>query len=854
MKDSDLRKLVLKNKKNLKESDVYESERFNDLVRSLLFYLTRNKRNNVQVKIAKRDKNGEAAYTDGKTINIFYKNSFSDTFPTINLKVDSVLGLLFHEVGHLLYTNFDEGTLMINNIINKGEFLQFADISKNQKKASEEIQVYLKKYPMLKMVLVECISRISNIIEDVYIEAKLCAEYEGTVKMAIRMNTERLVEKAISVKKMKEIGLPAYVEAMNLILEYVSCGTYNNWENITDSATEKVDSIKELLDYAVTVESSYGRLVESTKILYEIWDVIKEEIDAKEQQISNMMQNQSNGSGDTQQNEAGNSSNSSSSNVDMIGSAIANEMMKEMENIQSTSNENKNAKTSNEYRGRDKDKASKNNHSITNSNSGGSKTNNSNQVAKTSTGKNESDDKGSKSKDGSDSSEDKTNSNEGGTSSEESEKSEDSSSSKNGNDSSEDGVNSNEDGTNSEENEKSEDSSGSKDGNNSSEDGEKSEDNGNTSENTSENENLNNCDEVNPNVKSQLDQMKNSLKEMFKDGENVKIDSPSSAENAVGNGDISESSEEGQLNDELTKSVIDMVNSISKDMAYEEAERSLARQLSAEANSCKLNDIHKNTDINIHRRIEVDSREMNAYETIKRANKRTIDSLIKEMENIVEKKDETFEKNRFIGKKLNKSPIQRDGRIFTKRNVPDDSELAVAILIDESGSMYGDRIKNALNMSIIISEFCEAYGIALGIYGHNSNGYDVDLDVYKEFDSIDGKDKYRLTGMNCGGCNRDGAALQFVGNHLYERPEEKKILIIISDGQPNAYSYGGDEAAADLRQIKNNLRGKEIILIAAAIGDDKDNIQDIYGKSYLNITDLKKMPKIFAKIIEQYMI
>lgn len=107
---------------------------------------------------------------------------------------------------------------------------------------------------------------------------------------------------------------------------------------------------------------------------------------------------------------------------------------------------------------------------------------------------------------------------------------------------------------------------------------------------------------------------------MFKDGENVKIDSPSSAENAVGNGDISESSEEGQLNDELTKSVIDMVNSISKDMAYEEAERSLARQLSAEANSCKLNDIHRNTDINIHRRIEVDSREMNAYETIKRAN------------------------------------------------------------------------------------------------------------------------------------------------------------------------------------------------------------------------------------------
>ena len=348
--------------------------------------------------------------------------------------------------------------------------------------------------------------------------------------------------------------------------------------------------------------------------------------------------------------------------------------------------------------------------------------------------------------------------------------------------------------------------------------------------------------------------MKNSLKEIFKDGENVKIDSPSSAENAVGNGDISESSEEGQLNDELTKSVIDMVNSISKDMAYEEAERSLARQLSAEANSCKLNDIHRNTDINIHRRIEVDSREMNVYETIKRANKRTIDSLIKEMENIVEKKDETFEKNRFIGKKLNKSPIQRDGRIFTKRNVPDDSELAVAILIDESGSMYGDRIKNALNMSIIISEFCEAYGIALGIYGHNSNGYDVDLDVYKEFDSIDGKDKYRLTGMSCGGCNRDGAALQFVGNHLYERPEEKKILIIISDGQPNAYSYGGDEAAADLRQIKNNLRGKEIILIAAAIGDDKDNIQDIYGKSYLNITDLKKMPKIFARIIEQYMV
>ena len=45
---------------------------------------------------------------------------------------------------------------------------------------------------------------------------------------------------------------------------------------------------------------------------------------------------------------------------------------------------------------------------------------------------------------------------------------------------------------------------------------------------------------------------------------------------------------------------------------------------------------------------------------------------------------------------------------------------------------------------------------------------------------------------------------------------------------------------------------KGILFIAAAIGDDKENIERIYGESFLDITDLKELPAKLTAIVKRH--
>ena len=101
-------------------------------------------------------------------------------------------------------------------------------------------------------------------------------------------------------------------------------------------------------------------------------------------------------------------------------------------------------------------------------------------------------------------------------------------------------------------------------------------------------------------------------------------------------------------------------------------------------------------------------------------------------------------------------------------------------------------------------------------------------------------------------CNRDGAALQFAGERLLEREEEIKLLITISDGCPRANQYYGEVAKRDIQSIKRNLERKGVKLFAAAIGDDRKQIEEIYEDGFLNILDLQKMPDKVAKLLTGY--
>jgi len=207
-----------------------------------------------------------------------------------------------------------------------------------------------------------------------------------------------------------------------------------------------------------------------------------------------------------------------------------------------------------------------------------------------------------------------------------------------------------------------------------------------------------------------------------------------------------------------------------------------------------------------------------------------------------------------MGRRLDAHALPRnDGRVFYKNALPNEiPELAIGLLLDESGSMCScDRSTYARASAIILYDFCKALDIPVMVYGHSTGGGSVDLYSYAEFDAIDRDDCYRMMDISSRGSNRDGAALRFIADQLSKRPEDIKLLILVSDGQPADSGYYGTAAEEDLRGIKQEYHRKGVTLIAAAIGDDKENIKRIYGDSFMDITDLSKLPVLLTDVVKR---
>lgn len=213
-----------------------------------------------------------------------------------------------------------------------------------------------------------------------------------------------------------------------------------------------------------------------------------------------------------------------------------------------------------------------------------------------------------------------------------------------------------------------------------------------------------------------------------------------------------------------------------------------------------------------------------------------------------------------MGKRLSSRLIYRDdGKIFSKPLVPDGNpQIAIGVLIDESGSMYGQKISKARQTSILVEDFLRNVQIPHIIIGHTADQqscppkYSVDLTSYVEFNSYDESDKYRLAKVQAQANNRDGAALAYIYERLLQRPENRKLLLVITDGEPAARNYSGHPAIIDSKVTVDEYNRKGIKTIALAIDGTISNIKQIYGEDKLIVVDnLSDLPNILTGILKR---
>ena len=327
-------------------------------------------------------------------------------------------------------------------------------------------------------------------------------------------------------------------------------------------------------------------------------------------------------------------------------------------------------------------------------------------------------------------------------------------------------------------------------------------------------------------------------------------------ETIISNGDgsiVQDSEYEGAGYEFSATDIERVLEEIATGKVNESLEEELSEELQSEATSIQYGNAHRNINITVHRMSHVNQNLIDSYTAVapqllmlSKRLQRSVSAILRD------KRQGGKQTGLYVGKHLDQHAFHRnDGRVFCNKRLPTEPiNMSVALLVDESGSMCGcDRITKARATAIVVQDFCEKLGIPIMIVGHTASCAHVELFSYADFKSVDKKDRYRLMDMSARYCNRDGAALRYVAEKLSKQNSDVKMLFIICGGQPNDDGYTGTAAEADLRGIKLEYSRKGVQIFAAAIGDDRANIERIYGAGYLDITDLNQLPVMLTQLI-----
>ena len=204
---------------------------------------------------------------------------------------------------------------------------------------------------------------------------------------------------------------------------------------------------------------------------------------------------------------------------------------------------------------------------------------------------------------------------------------------------------------------------------------------------------------------------------------------------------------------------------------------------------------------------------------------------------------------------------------FKKEKDLDFKDTIVTLLIDNSGSMRGRPITIAAICADILSRTLERCSVKVEILGFTTKNWkggksreewnkqnkpknpgrlnDLRHIIYKSADSQWRQSKKNLGLMLKEGLlkeNIDGEAISWAFSRLKKRKEERKILMVISDGAPVDDSTlsvnSGDFLEKNLKKIVQFIENKsEIEILAIGIGHDVSR----YYKKAIKITDVQEL-------------
>jgi len=210
--------------------------------------------------------------------------------------------------------------------------------------------------------------------------------------------------------------------------------------------------------------------------------------------------------------------------------------------------------------------------------------------------------------------------------------------------------------------------------------------------------------------------------------------------------------------------------------------------------------------------------------------------------------------------RMGQQPSQR----ITMRNVINRRDLSVMVLLDLSEST-NERVagsdKSILELTreacALVATAINGIGDPFAIHGFASDGrHDVHYFRFKDFNQkFDHEVKERLAGMHGGLSTRMGGALRHAGQHLLKQPERKKLLLVITDGEPaDIDERDPQHLRIDTRKAVEELATKGVLTYCLTLDPNADNyVKRIFGANNYTIIDRverlpEKLPALFASL------
>lgn len=174
-----------------------------------------------------------------------------------------------------------------------------------------------------------------------------------------------------------------------------------------------------------------------------------------------------------------------------------------------------------------------------------------------------------------------------------------------------------------------------------------------------------------------------------------------------------------------------------------------------------------------------------------------------------------------------------NSRVFRQKHTQDVLDVAVCVLTDFSGSMYGQhKVAHAIDSTMLLNESIgTSLHIPLQILTFTETGGNCFIGVVKDYDERVSDEEVK-EGMFKSGAfmsgNPDGDAVMWAYSHLKGRKEKRKILIVLSDGSP-ASSRPGDDMAFVQKVVKEIEEEGVIEIVGLGIKDR--NVEYIYSQN-----------------------